>query len=112
MWLRRIAEIQWNIAKIILSGVVILFVIYGIFTIISNFQDVVAKPPSIEKAQWGLTIVNTNQTIFTNDFEFHDTVYIPHGFWAEDKRGFIYHKGDIILDEKVFGPIIPSRRTK
>lgn len=61
--------------------------------------------PDVSKAMYAVHIVNTGNMVFTNSYDYRDQKYVLHGFWESYKEGFVYRKGDITLDERIFGKI-------
>ena len=108
-----------NVIKVIILGVVLVFIAWIVLTCYSNF---IAKPsmgqtdmPGQEEASYSVYVKNTGNLILTDDYEVHGSevgsrVFILHSFWELRGQGFEFVEGDVILDEAIFGEITIKRR--
>jgi hypothetical protein len=79
---------------------------------VKSGQNLTGLPtmPDVAKAPYYVYIENTGRLLLTSRYDRQGDVYILHGFWELDGETWKYRKGDIPLDEKVFGKITVRRR--
>jgi len=104
-----------RIIKIVILVGLVGFLSYAGMCVYANFfsgPSVVTnpEPPPATKAAYALLIKNTGNVLYSNDVEQNGEVYILHGHWEEVDGKFKYRTGDIMLDERLFGPITLRRR--
>jgi hypothetical protein len=101
---------------LIIKGVMVLVLVVGLVyagaCVYSNFFAKDGKPelPSADKAAYAIQVQSTGQVLFSNKIDDKGQLITLHGFWELANTKFQYRKGDLILDEKLFGQIKVSRR--
>jgi len=104
------------ILKIFAIGV--LLVIIGYFGLCAWANFVPQKEPGqldlpkVEQAAYTVHVKNTGGVMFTSDYDHVGQVYVLHGYWELRGQEFVYVKGDIVLDEQIFGAISIQKRAK
>ena len=103
--------------KVLLKGVLLLFLVVGLIyfgsCVYGNVKALDSNPrdvPEVADAQYKVVIVNTGNTLLSDDAERIGTVVTLNGYWELMKIKFKYHKESILLDEDIFGPIKITRR--
>lgn len=71
--------------------------------------------PKVDEAAFSVYIENTGNLIMTDDYEVHGAevgsrIFILRGFWEMRGQDFKYNKGELVLDEGIFGEITLKRR--
>ena len=120
----RVLDTSNKITSLLLKSVLIVVLVLGVFWIgISVYANLASKHqqqqvtimptfPAVEKAKWAILIKATGETILSNS---EQTVaagrYLLHGYYElNTDNQWAYHKADLTLDEKRFGPIILTGR--
>ena len=107
------------ILVIVLAVVVLGLIVYGGMTIYSCAADrpTVGIPdmPEFNEASHSLFIENTGNLLLLDDYEIMGNevgqrVFTLYGFWEMKKGDFAYNDGELILDERIFGPITFKKR--
>tara|TARA_Y100000310_G_scaffold302640_2_gene340242 strand:+ start:1066 stop:1401 length:336 start_codon:yes stop_codon:yes gene_type:complete len=110
--LDRIFETISKFFKLIIFGLIIVGLVYIGITVYANLRGdpELYKLPSISKAQYEFTIYNTNNIIYTNEYEQDGTSYTLHGYYELIDDRYKRRDLDIVLDEAIFGTITVRRR--
>jgi hypothetical protein len=106
-------EILKNI--VIVGGIVCAVLVFGI-SIYANVQEGnngKLKSPSIEDARYEFLFTNTGRLIYTDEYQIEgDGVYLLKTFYNERSGKYRKQQIELTLDEKYFGEIIVTDRTK
>ena len=99
-------------------SIIIMVAALGYFAVcsFSAFKSCNNEAPDLPKAAYSVTVKYTKLTIFTDKLDIADSlevgkkVYTLHGYWEAVKGKFVFKNIDLVLDEKVFGPIVVGKR--
>lgn len=78
-------------------------------------KDGTFNTPKVSSASHSFRIMNTGNTLMASDYEQQGSItgqriFTLHGYWELVKDDYKYRKGDITLDERVFGEIRATKR--
>ncbi len=102
----RLAAIPLGVLWLI-RGVLILVVLWFIFSSVVTCTGA-STPPKVEDAPW---VVQTQTRYFYGKtYELVNGFPTLKGYWALDNDRYNYHKGEIVFDRAVWGPVSIIRR--
>ena len=104
----------WQYIK---RGALILFglaiAVYAGACVYANFIAGDGKPeiPSAEKAQYAVQIKSTGQILLAQKVSDKGQLVTLTGYYEYNGKKFIFRKGTVTLDERLWGPVTVTRRT-
>lgn len=102
-----------KIFRIAVIGVIIIGLIYTGTCVYANFLQSEPgdyKLPKISQAQYEVTIVNTNNILYTDEYVVDGTKLVLRGYWELTGNKYQVKSRDIVLDQDIFGTIKIKRR--
>jgi hypothetical protein len=72
----------------------------------SNLPDT----PGIKEAKYAVRIENTGNVYLTNSYDILGKTIILHGHWELVGKNYKYIKGDLPIDQSIFGPVTVNIR--
>lgn len=97
-----------KVFRIAVIGIIIVGLLYTGTCVYANFiqsEPGTYKLPKITQAQYEVTIVNTNNILFTDEYTANGSAMVLHGYWELTGTKYKEFVHDIVLDQNIFGTI-------